>query len=271
MDIYTILASKPHNSYFLNHYYRFILSCNQANSLKTKEELGYTEKHHICPKAKDLFPEYTSLTKNPWNKAILMAEQHFIAHKLLWKAYGGSQSQAFNRMRTSKQNDGIITEKEYAKLREELAIFLSNRVYSEDTRKRMSESAKRKPLVSEETRKKHSDFFKSVSRTEEWKRNISLSHKGKVITEEQRKKISETLKGKSYSTKESISKIVDALSDKNFYIFEHKTGEIFIGTRAMLKEKVKKPIGTLFGEKARTFCQGWKIIQTAERIELLDT
>jgi hypothetical protein len=45
------------------------------------------EIHHICPKAKDLFPEYASLKQNPWNKIKLTHRQHFIAHWLLFKTY----------------------------------------------------------------------------------------------------------------------------------------------------------------------------------------
>lgn len=97
-DIYSILESKPHNPHYLKRYYNFIQACMQVNSLKTKEELGYTEKHHICPKAKDLFPEYASFSKNKWNKCELTLRQHKLAHWMLWKVYGGSQTSAFWRM-----------------------------------------------------------------------------------------------------------------------------------------------------------------------------
>ncbi|HET8686335.1 MAG TPA: hypothetical protein VFM18_06685, partial [Methanosarcina sp.] len=81
VDIYSILSSKPHNKHYLNRYFNFIQQCCQANSLKTKEELGYTEKHHICPKS--IFPEHKKFRSNKWNKAVLTARQHFIAHWML--------------------------------------------------------------------------------------------------------------------------------------------------------------------------------------------
>jgi hypothetical protein len=86
MDIYSILASKPHNPHYLHKYITFIEKCQLS-----KQE-GYLEIHHICPKAKDMFPEYKSFKENPWNKIALTARQHFIAHLFLWKSYPHSKS-----------------------------------------------------------------------------------------------------------------------------------------------------------------------------------
>jgi hypothetical protein len=58
----------------------------------------YYETHHICPKAKDLFPEYKDLRINKWNSIDLTARQHIIAHVILWKAYGGSQAMSVSCM-----------------------------------------------------------------------------------------------------------------------------------------------------------------------------
>jgi ribosomal protein L37AE/L43A len=89
-DIYAILESKPHNPHYLRRYWNFIQSCSTTSE--------YTEKHHICPKSKDLFPEYSSFKLHNWNKIKLSARQHFIAHWMLWKAFGRSQGHAFNIM-----------------------------------------------------------------------------------------------------------------------------------------------------------------------------
>lgn len=89
MDIYSILASKPHNPHYLNRYITFITECQ----LKNLNYNGYTEKHHICPKAKDMFPEYRSFKEHAWNCAVLTARQHFIAHWILYKTYQNSNSQ----------------------------------------------------------------------------------------------------------------------------------------------------------------------------------
>ena len=84
-DIYAILSSKSHNPHYLNRYYKFILLCTLAN--KNLSKSVYTENHHICPKAKDHFPEYTNLRIFPWNSIRLTRRQHIIAHYILAKSY----------------------------------------------------------------------------------------------------------------------------------------------------------------------------------------
>ena len=81
--LYEILASKTHNPHYLNKYITFISNCQEKN----KNYTGYTEQHHICPKAHDMFPEFASFTSNSWNCAKLTARQHYIAHILLYKSY----------------------------------------------------------------------------------------------------------------------------------------------------------------------------------------
>jgi len=95
MDIYTILSSKPHNIHYLQRYFKFIERC-KLQQVQSRDV--YYEKHHICPKAKDLFPEYSNLIKHSWNCICLTYRQHFIAHWLLWKTYGNSQMYAFYSM-----------------------------------------------------------------------------------------------------------------------------------------------------------------------------
>lgn len=128
LDIYAILSSKPHNKHYLDRYFNFILAYGQANSSLPYDV--YTEKHHICPKAKDLFPEYKSFRECPWNKVILTARQHFIAHWMLWKAYGGSQTQAFWLM-YGKSKDSSV----YQNLRTENVNLISERMKGYSTYK----------------------------------------------------------------------------------------------------------------------------------------
>ena len=92
-DIYAILASKPHNAHYLKRYYNFILCCGEFN--KTLPAEVYTERHHICPKSEDLFSEYKDFRQFPWNKVVLTARQHFLAHWMLFKAYR-NQSTAYS-------------------------------------------------------------------------------------------------------------------------------------------------------------------------------
>jgi len=118
MNIYNILISKPHNKHYLNRYWKFIKSIHtQQNSQEC------TENHHICPKAKDLFPEYKSLTNNPWNSIHLTRRQHWIAHWMLSKSYGKSQSTAFFRM--CAKTDKRITSRTYEIVKAEHSIIMS--------------------------------------------------------------------------------------------------------------------------------------------------
>lgn len=90
MNIYKILESKQHNKHYLNRYVKFI-----SNYFHQQKQKGITERHHICPKANDLFPEYSCFKQNPWNSIHLTKRQHFIAHYLLSKCYTEIQSQQY--------------------------------------------------------------------------------------------------------------------------------------------------------------------------------
>jgi len=87
-----LLKTKPHNAHYLNRYIKFI---QRYSETAVNEK---TEEHHICPKSSDLFPEFKSFEKYPWNKANLTLRQHYVAHRLLWKTFGGRQAQAFKLM-----------------------------------------------------------------------------------------------------------------------------------------------------------------------------
>lgn len=84
-DIYTILSSLSNNHHYLNRYIKFIRWCQEVN--KNLDEYTYVEKHHICPKAKSMFPTYSNFKEFPWNLAKLTPGQHFVAHHILARAY----------------------------------------------------------------------------------------------------------------------------------------------------------------------------------------
>ena len=113
MDIYSILASKPHNPHYLNRYITFIQNCQQKNVLYE----GYAEKHHICPKAKDMFPEYKNFKENPWNCVRLTPRQHLIAHMILYRAYKSLQSPLYALNRMINSNNTKINTKLYEKFK----------------------------------------------------------------------------------------------------------------------------------------------------------
>ena len=113
MNIYEILSSKKHNKHFLSRYLNFIEYCREKND---KNTLQYKELHHICPKGKTFFPEFSNLKENSWNGIYLTGRQHFIAHKILAKTYPNTMMvMAYLRMMnsTSKRVDIKFTSKEY--------------------------------------------------------------------------------------------------------------------------------------------------------------
>jgi len=70
----------------------------------------------------------------------------------------------------------------------------ANKNPSEETRKRMSESAKVK-IFSEETRKRMGEAKKGKNRSEETRKKISVANKDKTLSKETRRKLSVAKKG----------------------------------------------------------------------------
>jgi hypothetical protein len=183
MNIYQFLERKEHNQHYLKRYLKFVLECNRINSLATPE---YFEKHHILPKAKDMFPEYSSFKDNPWNCAILTFRQHLLAHFMLMKAYG-TQSQILSFLRTTGQFHARSIKSVNSKLLEIAKIELSKarkgvftRGYNEDG------SAK----VSQETKAKLSDNKKKLYSNLEARELQSIACTGKKKTNTSRMKLS---------------------------------------------------------------------------------
>ena len=76
--------------------------------------------------------------------------------------------------------------------------------HSQETKKKMSESAKNKPPASAETRKKMREA--ALNRSTETRKKLSEAQKGKTASEETRKKMSESLKNPSEETRKKMSK-----------------------------------------------------------------
>jgi len=125
----------------------------------------YVERHHILPKClvKDI-----EVNKLVWFRTLedkdklvkLLPEEHFIAHKLLYKIYPKNEKLflAYYFMCGNKKYGGVLNNKEYAKLRIIYGIFQSNRMmgknnsmfnhdYSTETTNKMSEKSKDRAWV----------------------------------------------------------------------------------------------------------------------------
>lgn len=100
--IYQNLSQVPNcNMHYVNRYIKFISACNNL----TTDPNDKTHAHHILPRS--MWPEYTDLNANKWNKSILTVRQHYIAHLILAKAVGGKMWQAFWYMINLKGHDNV--------------------------------------------------------------------------------------------------------------------------------------------------------------------
>ena len=167
--LYNILSIKEHNKFYLDRYVKFILACIEKNS--TIHNLIYVEQHHIAPKSKDMFPEYTSFKLHHWNKATLTYRQHIIAHILLYKTFT-SVSQLLSILRTYGQ-----------KHTKNLKLTSVNSRFIDYVKQKLSDSKKNKPSTMSEEAKKNMAIKMSVIKKEFYS-NI-----------ENRKKQSEACKG----------------------------------------------------------------------------
>lgn len=138
---------------------------------KAKELLGYTENHHILPRS---FCESKLQEQNRLNRIRLTAREHFIAHLLLAKIFGGDMWYAANTMTTgfgaSKDQREIYTagSRFYKIIKDNIAtetsIRFKGRINSDSHNKKISEShmgnPKSKDAVSKgvETRKRNGSY-----------------------------------------------------------------------------------------------------------------
>ncbi len=126
----------------LDEYDQFI-----ANIIQKRGQWGiennYFEGHHILPKC--LGGEGRSKQHHP-NIIRLYPEEHYIAHKLLLEKYPDCDALKFAFFRMGLQNKSkyLLPEEEYANLKRCLSEFFKGRTYSEETRMRMSKSARQR-------------------------------------------------------------------------------------------------------------------------------
>lgn len=144
---------------------------------------GYFERHHIIPRALGGLDEITNIVK-------LTAREHFIAHCLLARIYGGTMWVAILRMKGGRSlSERYINSKLYESARISWSKWLSKNQIGEKNHffgKTLTEEHKRKLSISGSLRKL----------TEEHKINISKSHKGIVPSVESKEKMSAAKKGK---------------------------------------------------------------------------
>lgn len=190
----------------------------RAKSEERKKKCGiYYESHHIKPKC--LVGD-----ENPKNLVLLTAKEHFLCHKLLVIIYPGEKSLIFALWMMSNGSNNHrnkyleVSVKDYEYSRNLYSESRKDFVYTEEMRKKMSDSQKGKvgeknsfygKKHTEESRKKMSESAKNRKASEETKKKMSIIRKGRKHTEESRKKMSDSAKNKIVSdeTKLKLSKL----------------------------------------------------------------
>ena len=178
-------ANKEHQQMYLQNkytqcYYR-IISRAKARILPNSV---YTENHHIIPKSLGGDNSKNNLVK-------LTAKEHFICHLLLTKMTN-SKNVIYAAWKMSNQVNEFqerykINANTYEILRKKFSNIHRNHKQSDEARKKNSEWHKGRPATTGMTGKKHS---------EETKAKMKIARAKQVITEETKRKLSDYNKGK---------------------------------------------------------------------------
>lgn len=198
-------------SHFSERHYSRYTSFIQSRRNRTISDGAYREKHHILPRS-------LGGSDKPDNIIELTAREHYIAHLMLWKTYGGTMSVAFWIMNHTKGRR--LSGRMYQTLKEENALVISAKQkgvprWSETQRKNISERLRKyyeTHVVSEETRKRISDANIGRTVSDETRQKIAMTKIGKPRPEEVCRKISKSLTGHKYPprSEEHRRKIGDA-------------------------------------------------------------
>ena len=167
-----------------------------SSRMSRAEPSGYCEMHHIVPRSLGGSDHSDNLIK-------LTGREHFFAHLLLAKVYGGVMWYPMYMMRGSRY--GHVSSHTYEMCRVNAAKvhsdFMQGRtppnkgVKMSDEQKVLLSKAHTGKILSTEHRMKVLTALRSRERDAEWSGNISKALKGRVVGQEVRDKISNTLKG----------------------------------------------------------------------------
>jgi hypothetical protein len=223
--------------YLHNKYTKWYYNIVDLAKSRSKLSDSYYEKHHIIPKS-------LGGTNDVKNLVLLTAREHFICHLLLTKMVTGdarrTMAYACARMihGNKYQQRYKINSSRYQQLRIRLNKYLVGRTFSNETRKKMSDShlGEKHPLFgqhhSEESRKKMSLAQSRRTHSLETKEKLSKSflgdknpNYGKSPSKEIRRRISTKLTGRSV-TDETRSKISKAFKGEKHPLFgKHRSEE----------------------------------------------
>lgn len=193
------------NNKYTSLYYRIIKAAS------AREQISYTELHHIIPKS-------LNGSNTPNNLVLLTAREHFICHWLLIKMVDGENKKkmvfALKMLNASNQKQHRyktkITSRIYDKLKVTYSIMLSGVPRSQIVKDKISATKKLNPShpnlgkrFNDDIRQKMSDSHKGKSHSIVTRQKMAESHFGKTLSEETRQKLR---KPKSEEAKKNMRK-----------------------------------------------------------------
>lgn len=182
-------------------YADYCLQFEQIDYFSERETPGL-ERHHLTPKAVQV-EKYGRVIDNTC--ILVTREQHIEAHRLLNLEFPLCESQEI-AYRFMINSEGMLGKHHSQETRKKMSEARKGkgggRPHSEEHRKKISRALKGR-VFTEETRRKNSESHKGnqyalgCSRSEETRRKLSKAHKGKHLSEEHKRKLSEAKKGRS--------------------------------------------------------------------------
>ncbi len=183
-----------------------------ANARKRGVVDGYSERHHVLPKALGGSDDSSNLVS-------LTAREHFVAHLLLARMHGGSMWFALAIMK----RDGRGSSRAFALARNKLSLLMTGnsktlgRKASDEERQRQSASRKGKAgrKLTEEQKRHLSAINTGKTFSDEHRLKLSIVQKGVAKPEGFGAKVAASLRGKprSQETKDKISRHYAALRE----------------------------------------------------------
>jgi hypothetical protein len=201
------------NPHYVSRYLAFILA--RVGNPRVKYQTHY---HHILPKAADFFPEFKSLRDHPWNGVHLSAREHFIAHRMLHKAFpGSSQSIAFFNMANIC---GKTHSRAYNDARQHQIDSLAKLHSSPERNAKISASLSGRPKTSE-----HIAKLVGHEVTASTRQKLREANLGKKASAEAKQKMSATRTGKKRGpcSDEAKANISAALKERKLRWFNNGT------------------------------------------------
>lgn len=180
---------------------------------------GYFERHHIIPRA---------LGGGDFNNLVdLTAREHFIAHWLLAKIYGGSMWSALLlfKGKNNKYHNSRLYEVARLKVSKETSKRRKGIKLSTETKSKMSKAHTGKKF-SDKAKQNMSKARKGETRkpmSEATKEKLRKANIGKTLSKEHREKISNSNKGKEFSAEHKAKLSAWQLGKPKRRKYEQKT------------------------------------------------